>query len=100
MSLNIASSSSLLVKFGEPLNRNGAVVTKYKGKQLIVNILSINEENILYQTWHKCSLIDHLNLYFFGHPLFYLVAMAVVNFKIKNSLKDIYDLSIETIESI
>ena len=36
VSLNIASSSSLLVKFGEPLNRNGAVVTKYKGKQLII----------------------------------------------------------------
>lgn len=31
VTLNISSSTSLLVKFGEPLNRNGAVVTKYKG---------------------------------------------------------------------
>ncbi|XP_060592854.1 ankyrin repeat and fibronectin type-III domain-containing protein 1-like isoform X3 [Ruditapes philippinarum] len=30
VTLNISSSTSLLVKFGEPLNRNGAVVTKYK----------------------------------------------------------------------
>ena len=35
VSLNIASSSSLLVKFGEPLNRNGAVVTKYKGNLFV-----------------------------------------------------------------
>lgn len=32
VSLTVASSSSLLVKFDEPLNHNGAVVTRYKGK--------------------------------------------------------------------
>ena len=31
VSLTVASSSSLLVRFDEPLNHNGAVVTKYKG---------------------------------------------------------------------
>lgn len=31
VSLTVSSSSSLLVKFDEPLNHNGAVVTKYKG---------------------------------------------------------------------
>ncbi|OPL33204.1 hypothetical protein AM593_10499, partial [Mytilus galloprovincialis] len=30
VSLTVASSSSLLVRFDEPLNHNGAVVTKYK----------------------------------------------------------------------
>ena len=30
--LSIASSSSLLVKFDEPTNHNGAMVTRYKGK--------------------------------------------------------------------
>ena len=34
VTLSISSSTSLLVKFGEPLNRNGAVVTKYKGKDI------------------------------------------------------------------
>lgn len=32
VSLTVASSSSLLVKFDEPLNHNGAVVTRYKGR--------------------------------------------------------------------
>jgi hypothetical protein len=32
VSLTVASSSSLLVRFDEPLNHNGAVVTKYRGK--------------------------------------------------------------------
>lgn len=33
VSLTVASSSSLLVKFDEPLNHNGAVVTRYKGRK-------------------------------------------------------------------
>lgn len=34
--LGVASSSSLLVRFDEPINHNGAVVTRYKGKHDLV----------------------------------------------------------------
>lgn len=34
VTLSVASNSSLLVSFDEPLNHNGAVVTKYKGQYL------------------------------------------------------------------
>ena len=33
VALCVASSSSLLVKFSEPDSHNGAVVTRYKGKE-------------------------------------------------------------------
>lgn len=40
VSLTVASSSSLYVRFGEPLNHNGAVVTRYSGKCFFLVLFS------------------------------------------------------------
>ena len=50
--LSIASSSSLLVKFDEPTNHNGAMVTRYKGKFPFRNSYYLTNCNVnFYLIW-------------------------------------------------
>lgn len=100
VSLTVASSSSLLVKFDEPLNHNGAVVTRYKGRgnffswtvySIVVtnnwkdyfikrqNVFKIKSE-VSRQQRHSLTFQCFLFLFFFEHiKMSYLFSPQVFN---------------------
>ena len=89
ITLSVSSSSSLHVKFGEPLNRNGAVVTKYKGKYFVCLMLHCKVQKLLavysIDTHFDASTIDScentvgneellvMSNFFFSHNVFYSI---------------------------
>ncbi|KAL4240314.1 Ankyrin-repeat and fibronectin type III domain-containing 1 [Mactra antiquata] len=77
VSLSISNSTSLLVKFGEPLNRNGAVVTKYKVEWCKDDTFSPIEGEIILDEVRSLEVeIKHLKK---GQP--YYVRVSAMNMK-------------------